>query len=540
MPKTTVNCKRFESFMPSLSKLPTNGDSCFVLDGENFIFDSKGPKAFFASRLLNAGGVVDSSDVGGDVQSIGGFIFTTTKVGRFDQEGNFITQYTYADPIIGSDVNRSWTRAFVSGISYFCHPGVGILKYNGVAWSVITTGVPGVPQAVAESNGRLGIMTTTVLAWSGPESPEDFTPELGGSGFQAISTYAAGSPLVFVQMPQGFLTWTTLGGMISEFIGGDAVYRHYPLQHSFIPISDSAIARLPDGSYVFCTPQGLHSQSTSAAPSKATPIFNEFLRDVLKKVPLNGLRVRLDYSDLEDLLFVQIRDWSQNFTSTYVLSVALDQWGVFSEKHLGIIHHGVATEPVHHELGYVDVRGIPHRFMPYDSKKEVTPGVFEGLGSWVELGPIRDKRLEETGDSLQEVQQITLGVRGRPRWSVALEEIEDRNTSDESDENYNTSTEDDENLSDSHLLVDDTTFGLTLISDLGGFDEESVNDPYADNELVQVTEPELIRDTANSKHYACLGNGLWHRLRLEATEVGEYFHVTSAKISISYYGKLNT
>lgn len=537
-----ISFNNIMSWTPAIDARAIGDGDTYVLTGRNYVFDSLGPKAYFASRLLNQGTpIMDTAVTIGDVHSLGGFIFTTTGIGRFGSTGNFEEQYVFAEPIVGAGLLRQWTRAYVAGAAYFCHPSVGILKYVDSTWTTVDVGLVA-PQAVTSANGRLQVMTLTVHAWSSAGSPEDFTPALGGAGFITIANTISGEPIAMIGMPQAVIVWTTQGGIVAEYVAGDIVYRHYPLEHQHIPISDTAITRLADGSYVICTNQGLYNQPISGAPSSIDAAFNEWFRGRLSRIPVGGRQVRLTYDSAEDQLYVQLRDWSQPYNETYVLAVALGKWGEFNRPHRGIIQHSYHPEPVNMSIGYIDDVGTVHRFLRYGTKCEVTPGVFVGLDSTITLGPFRsfDQRrpaFMPTVDSMLEIQAVSLGVHSRPTNNI----IEIVNLDLESGiEDLNSAEDELVNLMSEHMKYPESTFRMRVVSDLSGADMPDASDPLGDNESCLLTTPELIRETPNVHHYSLLAPGIWHRIILSAQEVNEYFHVTYGEITVDYSGQHNT
>lgn len=527
-----------KSWTPAIDPRAITEGTTFVLGGQNYVFDSKGPKSAFASRLLNGGSPLEVVAPNYNVWSLDGFIFTPNIIGGFSQDDStFVSQFEFGTPVQGALVRLPWTRANFGDVTYYCQRSIGILKFDR-ATGVFTAFDPGVltPIAISESNGRLLVLGIDIVAWSGPNDPEDFTPALGGAGFQTLNERIGGNAITLIPLSIGYIIYTTRGGLVGEYIGGDLVFRHVVSENRQIPLSASAVTQLVDGSYVLCTQQGLHLQSYTGEIQSLTPTFNEYIRTIILDSGTAGFQVRLDYIAEEDRLYVQTRDWTNSYNRTYVLALALDKWGEFSELHFGIIRHGLAIQPVNAVVGYIDAMGVPHRFMGTGYDRETTPGVYRGLDSEIVLGPVRSPRLLPYADTMQEVQGITLGIRSEPNWS----EYEEEDLGAEPD-----SVEDELSLEDSvedqdspHLALPQTSFQLELISDLSGFDLKHPEDVDSESELVLIDSPSLIRESGHAKYYSIVQAGVWHRLRFRATEPGEYFHVTFGEATLSYVGSL--
>lgn len=509
----------------------------FVTSGRNYAFDSKGPKSAFASRLLNAGNPIEIFTGLFSAHSLGGFVFTPTKIGRFTSGGIFVTNHTFASPLVGNFIHRKWTRAVFGTAVYYCHPGTGILKFDTVTavWSTFDPGISS-PIAIIESNGRMVVLGSLQVAWSSPSDPEDFTPSLGGAGAQTINERIAGTPFTLIALASGYMLWTEQGALAGEYIGGDTVFRHYVVEHQHIPLNSDSIVRMPDGSYIMCTIQGLFLHPFSGIPSPLTPVFNEFLRSEILPNNAGGFDIHLEYNALEDRLYLQIRDWQNWYNRTYVLSVSLDKWGEFSEPHHGILQISVDSEPFDSVSGYVDITGRVHRFMPFGTNRETDVGVFTGLDSEIVLGPFRSPALQPQADAMQELQGFVLSNKARPSWAVPTEE--DLDTEPDSEEDLQALPDSTEDEGSHNLGLPPYTYGVIVTGDLSGFDEIDDVDPDSENSNVITEVPELVRESGHTRYYTCLVPGVWHRLHVSATEVDEYFHVTFGELTLSYSGRL--
>ncbi len=389
-----------------------NAQDVFSINGKNFYFDSRGPKSGFGSRLVAGLNIIEVPD--GVVQSITigrqAFVISSQHIYILNEAGTtWISVYNLAG-LFGTRVDpwrKKWTAAYLSKGVYLCHPDFGLLKWNGSTFNKLsqetTAGLPKNPLAIAETNGRLCILSRHFITWSAPSNAEYLIPELGGAGQQRLSDRIPGSPVTVVGFQQGFLVWTDEGCLTAEYIGGDTVFRFDRMTTDQLPVSSYAITELPDGSYLLCTKQGIHRTDNGREPEAITPIFNEFFRNVLKHESF--IQVRLDYQMETDLLYIQLRDWTNHYVRTYVLSAALDKWGLFSERHYGMIRYAKGRG----SFGYVDNKGVVHKFVTHAYDREVVPGEYVGLDSEIEFGYIRPPNLLPEIDTLLEMHEIFLG-----------------------------------------------------------------------------------------------------------------------------------
>jgi hypothetical protein len=425
MPKDRFPIPDIASYTPNIDPrgVPTQN---FVLQGENFLFDPMGPKSGFGSRIIANGESIEVE--GGVVQSIQiakfSFVFTTLGVYMVDVEdldapwSQVLSLTPFANTPIPED--KKWTAAYLAKGIYFVHPvyGMYVLATN-VNVPVMTPkdqddipGLPYKPQAICETNGRMVVLGIKYIGWSNSGEPQNFIPEIGGAGQQLLSDRVSGNPLTMSGFQTGFIVWTDSGCMIAEFIGGDTVFRFDRSTTKQLPINAFTVEDLPNGSQILLTKQGLFITESGKEPTPVAPLFSDFLMTLLKERP--QLRARLTYQIESDLLYAQLRDWTDHYVYTYVLAVSLDKWGIFSERHLGIIRYS----PVRGAFGYCDSKGIVRRFVETFTKEE-TPGVFVGLDSFLEIGYIRPPNMLPSVDVLLEMQELLLGgVPARPSWSI--------------------------------------------------------------------------------------------------------------------------
>lgn len=387
----------------------------YALDGKNYYFDSKGPKSGFGTRLVADNSLIENP--GGVVQSItaGKATYIFTSKGCYVMAENNKSWIRVLDlatrwPDVPLKDDKKWTMVYLSKGIYFCHPVYGFYKvvktptqyYLDPRDQDDIPGLPFQPQAIFETNGRMVVLGFKYVAWSGPSNAEDFLPALGGAGQELLSDRIAGDPVTGVGFQNGFIVWTVQGCLTAEFIGGDSVFRFDRLTTEQLPVNAYAVEALPDGTQVICTKQGIFQIQNATEPTLITPLFSQFVRQRLEHE--QGIHVRLTYEIEQDLLFFQMRDWTNHYVHTYVCSMALDKWGSFDERHLGIIK----LIPARGNYGYVDNHGRPHKFVE-TYNREVTPHSFGGLDSNLTIGYIRPPDLLAEIDTLEEMHEINIG-----------------------------------------------------------------------------------------------------------------------------------
>lgn len=609
MPTQRLPFPEIQSWTPAVDPRASENGNLFVLSGRNYAFDSKGLVSPFGASAINGGtldsdlGLFQSLDLDGHVVVIGPSALydlresaitvasLTPSAEYWYKLGSFTRDKDYR---IGQD---SWSEAYVGYKAYICHAQHGIYQLNGdtiTAYS--STGTVESPLAITESNGRLIILNPYQVSWSAPFDGTNLTPELGGAGFQIIAERVPGKPVTVTAYPGGFIVWTTKGVMLSEYVGGEAVFRHTRIETDQLILSQPASVVMPDGTLIFATQQGLFKTSNQSTVQPLDPAFNEFLRSVFVKNTTN--HVSLYFSLDFDMLFVQVMNEAAYFTSTYVYSLTLAKWGEFSTPHRGICKF--SKDPG--DLGYVAVDGQPYRFtgQPYN----VLPsGELTGLDSFVELGYFRLPAQLNAADTEFEIQEIvTSVVESYPTGMTLLEEDWDGSAAFVSwsvgfygqDENWNAYgvADFDEDLNDTSSGIDYNNTGITLdlsatIAGLRDFDwnqfapaedwsatpdggvdtsyiidwglestaddDEDWNGPQAlindldygilvessfdgYDQTIQIV-PELSLRKTKTDLWTLMTSGVNHKLFIKANQPWQKYHIKQLSVTVGYQGQ---
>lgn len=323
---------------------PRRSERLFAIAGRNYILDALGPKSAFGNRWLSPYPIGRPEHAQGCRLPLKSgdrvFQFFGDCIVEWSEAvGGFKFIYVTGDTTIQP---YAWTWGYLNGFMYFCHPAVGILVYDiatGICQPHVVAGIPSQPIAIIVTNGRLVVIDDLALTWSGPGDGFQFTPQLGGAGFQLIAAHASGLPIMVTAYAKGVLTWTSGGVMRSEFTGDAAVFRHRPLNTEFRPINSFCTIQMDDNNMVILDKRGLF-KSNGDAPDALTPLFNEFLIDYLHRNDLElGQNVRLDWDNQQRRIYLSLSlsEYNPLYERCFVLYASIDKWGTFDEAHYGIL-----------------------------------------------------------------------------------------------------------------------------------------------------------------------------------------------------------
>lgn len=369
---------------------PTSAEGkTFALDGANFVFDTRGPRSSFGNRTLSQ----RRFSLPSYVQSkrlrthLGMQVFYFFGDGIYEWHeslGHYSLVYQTPDT---TKYPFRWSCDYLTGLIYFCHPRTGILVYNPdtqvcLPHAQIGKATPNGVQCIAVNNGRLCAMDPLYFTWSNPGDGTDFTPGLGGGGFQLISDRMSGIPITMTTYTGGCLTWTTAGTMRSVFTGDAAVFQHRSLTTEFMPVSSFGTTRVDNDTVILLDERGLF-QSRGQNPTLYTPpgesstayapMFNEFLIQYIRENQLSVRdNVRLEWDELRKFLYlsVNIGESGALFQKAFVFYPQLDKWGSFDEPHYGIgpVRIDDSTRMGNY-YGYVDVEGVQRYWVDAASRE---------------------------------------------------------------------------------------------------------------------------------------------------------------------------
>lgn len=572
---------------PAVDK--TVSEETFAIDGTNYIFDSRGPKSAFGSRLLTRQRLGKPQFTQGmRVRLRTGdrsFLIDCEGIWEWvESVGSLVLRYETPNTILSP---HRWTYAYLNGYVYFAHPRVGILALDletniCLPHRVIGTGTPTEVLAITTIAGRLAAITPTIFAWSAPSDGKNFTPTLGGAGFQIINERVSGSPIMLTSYARGCLTWTTGGVLRSEFTGDAAVFRHRALNTEYRPVNPFCTCKVDDDTVVILDERGLF-QSNGEAPTPFAPLFNEFLINFLQDGNYNvGSNLRVEWDELRRLMYISAsRSYADPiFESCFVLYPPMDKWGQFNDKHYGIFPTRIQdSERADDYYGYTDELGYVRYFAgtPYreastlaaagiesadlytparawptqfgDSESGVTVAAFGRLRVTAPDAIVRRAEYYAPGAS-SPVAPVQEGLNSRikfglfrPTGPVAADEMSEvinltirsvitgPESQLSSDYNIDAGVSEDYNLAGTSVDygVETANYVNHKVRIIGTLDGETE---------YQSEEPHIVGFERAGRYYACSVIGVWHMVEVSALDVGESFHIRTFEFTAASAGRL--
>lgn len=418
--------QQIESWNPAVDIRSVEAGRLFILDGKNYLFDSKGPKSGFGNRLVRGGAIgsgtdVQSVDVGKETlifSSDGAWrqVYANDRIRDVLEPSTYWQQLKVFEHIQDLPFADSrWTGAYINGIAYVGNPWRGLYRI-GPDQLVLhdKPGVPANPIAIAELAGRLLVVTGSAFVFSGVGDGNDFIPELGGAGYQATNQYMSGAPVGLTVFSQGCVVWSRTSAMVVEHIGGENVFRYEALKSKLYPLNATSITSDVNGRSFMMTRHGLVIVEGDRIDESVTPAFNQFIRDYLNQNW--DVKIRLDYILEDDLLHVQIADTLRGFNHTFVLNVGIDRWGSFDETHLGVCRFGQQRG----STGFTDMDGYVRKWTGTPDR-ELKPGLFTGLDSFIEIGYFNAPDMVPHADATLEMQELkTSAIEAFPKDAVEI------------------------------------------------------------------------------------------------------------------------
>lgn len=560
-------------------------DRLYAVSGKNFAFTSRGPRSVFGNRMVLPQPAGSSDHVQGIRVRLraGDRVFTffgdsilewNESVGGWD--------VIYVTPVTNLTPYR-WTYGYLNGKIFFCHPRTGIIVYDLESEAVYPHNGPGVPTtalAITVNSGRLVVLDDVYLSWSWQSDGLNFTPALGEAGQQKVNDRVAGFPVMLANYAQGVLTWTTGGVMRSEFTGDQSVYRHRNLNTEFRPINSFCTLQTDENTCVILDERGLF-QSQGGPPEPMTPLFNEFLIELIRKNKLAiGQNIRIEWDDLRRFMYVSVSFTTEFsiYERAYVLYPSLDKWGVFSEQHYGILPirlGGNIREGSY--FGYVDSTSFVRYWSDFASREilpvasaaslrypliqkpsyledggdsfvcassgifssEPTDGVDLAAG-YYQPGSSTPLTPELTGlDAVLRVGLIRFGSDGSNDRLSEITNImlgnEESGTESQLGEDYSV-VPDGVSDEDYKVVAGAEDFGESALAYVNhNLRVISTNDGKS---LFQQAVPVMVEFTEAARYYSCSTAGIWHILEVSADSPGQAFHLQAFELTATDAGRL--
>lgn len=361
-------------YMPSVD--PRNAAETYVLDGKNFYFDSFGPVSGFPAEQLTPFKLSAPNDVQGIRVLNTTLVFTGDSIRSWRETQPYTWDVLYLFLTPTRDENRiPWRATYLNNKLFVAHTQHGLFTSTITATNPnirlaqqTSATIPGLIPNVAAVDvvrGRLILVNNLTIQWGAVGNVTSLAPALGGAGFQAISNFARGTFLALTAFQDSFIVWTTEGAILVQYIGGDEVWRFDPLISREWPVSPWATCTLSDGRVLILSRHGLMITQNGNIPEAITPQFNEFFLAQFKDSTAFDRRWRIEYDFDRQLVFIMESSDGLTYYQSYVLSLTLDKWGIFSQRVTGIL-------PLTQDsAGYVTPDGTVYRFAAhYGIKKE--------------------------------------------------------------------------------------------------------------------------------------------------------------------------
>ena len=583
MAEQAWQAKDFMGLTPALDARRTN--QVFVLDGsKNLSFTASGPVSSFGNRFLLPQSLGTPEHVQGvRIQLRTGdrsFTFTNDSILEWSEQLGGWKILALIPKILEP---YRWTAGYLNGVIYFCHPRTGIIELDldtGVCQPIKGIGTPSQARAITVNQGRLVVLTDQVLAWSWQSNGRNFTPALGEAGVQRLAARVAGFPIAVSNYAGGVLTWTTGGLMRSEFTGDQEVYRHRDINTEYRPVNSFCVLQTDRNTSMILDERGIF-KSQGEAPEPATPLFNEFLKDYIQKNLLKlqqNLRIEYDFYHQQMYVCESLSRYSPLYERAFVLNPNLDKWSSFDESFYGLLplvvnqseregdyfgfvgadsiarfwketgsreipsedptlnlFYPLIQKPYWKEdgtginvcsssltLGFAPIGDEPRAgYYPHDGES-IVPASRTGLDATLVLGLIKFDGLNESFDQMAEVSLVLVGnVVSGPSDVVA----EDYNLIPDgvADEDYN-------------LEVGQVDFGAEPLNYVN-HGLEIIGTQDGQSTFIQ-EEPELTLFKKAARYYACSVPGVWHILKMTATEPGDAIHLRDFELTATYAGRV--
>jgi len=364
MPSASYKIAQTQGYLPSVDA--RNSQQLFVLGGKNFAFDALGVKSAFGSKHITyrkfdtarlRGIQIFTYDMFDDLITL----IVSDNIYRYRHEQKDYILLAEKIVSIPSDIYYKWSTSYYRNLLFMTHQLAGIFVYNRFSDTFFpykTSVTINNPILSIFINGRFVIVTDEYFYYSAAFNPEDFTPSLGGAGFQRLATHVSGDPIAITQINQGCLVWTTEGVMKADFVSGEAVFRFSAVNIKVRPLNSFCVVSLDEGGTVMLTQNGLFIlQNETLAP--LTPLFNEFLMEFIAQNNLdtNPNSVQLQWNQKTKQLFVMCDlDDTGIFEQIFVWNQTVDRWGILSKN-----IYAVGKTDVYN-FGYIDSDGYLKQF----------------------------------------------------------------------------------------------------------------------------------------------------------------------------------
>ena len=370
MPNLLIGARQIKGLLPAL--VSRNIDKPHIIQGRNFLIDTKGPKASFYSRFVSHSVISNPIDAVTFRLEDDTDLLLVTSSGFLKYDTASQTFYPVFVPSVAITEYYPWSMAKVGNDYFFAHKGLGtrVIKYASLAdiWSEITTDVLTGVRSVCASQGRLVILSEDWVQWSAQDDGTDLTASaVTGAGAFGLNI-SGGKGLRVMDAADGFICYTSTGGVLKGDVStGISPFRVYSADTRQKLINPYCCIQLEDGINLILTARGFQV----TANGKFEPwqqLMGEYLTNtVLPNLDLTvNTVIKLHFNSDRKLLFVSLGadDSPTLYQRALVLYLPVDEWGSFDELHYGFGELMLNAGPdVGYNFGFFCVNGYLHRFV---------------------------------------------------------------------------------------------------------------------------------------------------------------------------------
>ena len=508
-------------------------DQLAVTDGANFAWKARGPFSAYGNAPVSeftAAPLQRHPYLKRIANTV--YAFTATGVRRLEANGSWAVVFAYSLETYDIRVQveaYKWSYAYVGTRHWFCHPQVGLIWYDEFEnqWGQFWDDCWARPAfGITQAENRLVILLRDVVLWSAFDRGDQFPHQWEtGSGAQSLALIRYGRPLGVFAYNDGWVTFTTMGAMVSRpamdavthpdgegQIYGALTFNHQEITFENLPIGPAAICSIDDQQVIWLARTGFYAFQPSAgggfgALAQWQPEMGLFYADsVVPNWPL----VEPDFfgdvaaiSWVPEMSAVAVSSKSipdlAAYDRAHVFQTDIERWGSFDE------HHTVFGPPANAEHQFtflrsiLQLRGVDHR---------------NRAGSWVRVSPMRLQLPQEPSlneGAITSVQSIRLGT--SKRFDALHTPVQQFQST----------------WGGSKRAAERETNCAVYIS--GGWDAETQN-------VDQGVTATLVHFNERTRHYACDTTGMTHTITIATEFPEQYFEVNSIELGFYLAGQI--
>ena len=530
MPSTTkINtAAQVKGLILSLSDEQTN--VAHVLDGKNFDFIGSGPRSGFGASVVSMQ-AIQNRDCHPTtfLQENCSLFFNEKGVFNIDCDGNYIPLFGFNQCEIKCKFDPccyQWSQAYVGDVYYYSHPKIGIVEYDTYTqkwcqWNLDDKRITSCVYGVAENDNRLIILGSDTYSISAIDNGRDIIPDhLSTAAITSLSIGEFGQPIGVYSGKFGFFTFTSTAILYSQPTQDrDILFNVSVFKKHDSPISPSAITQRQDGLIYYLTKRGLQTLgrfennqfNTGAVDADISEFIQKKIFNCIDKCDCSA--VKLSYLDDREQLFISFKELnlcgngnktkSDCYSRALVYHTDYQEIGSFDQPHISIIHTSFSEEynKVNNN-GYIDCNGFIMEFngLNYiENPQEYSAGTLYAhrpLNSYIDIGVFTmpdSKNLDKTS-TINDIAVTTSSAK-----------IDYSNC--------------DDFINWQKLCEQNSEYSIQICSGLSADDINCCSPVY------------YSKSSPSTSYYTCNNNGIYHKVRLSAFELGQYFELKTIRLA---------